>query len=452
MRRALAPLGLLVASLAFSVSLAECGLRLHHYGSLRGLSGEHSLRMPHASRGWTLVPDGWSFQRTRDYGVLVRTNAQGLRDRPHAIEKPPGTFRIVVLGDSFMESYQVALEESLPFRLQEQLAPRGVEVVNLGIGGYGTAQQLLYLEQEGLRYAPDLVVLAFFGANDVSNNSRAIEGALMGEDDPTVFSRPYATTTALDAPLAWTPPDAGRMAPLAARWHARRDSAQDALRRFVQPAMVVNLLEQATAQMIARMTQREPYDPSWLFGWPLLASVPLPKAARAWDEAWLVTRRLLLEMDRVARGAGARFAVLLVPAHTQVAPEELAAIAQRHPELAFDPGKLGRELAGFATAAGIPLLDPTPELRAAHASGTRVYHWLEDHHWNAAGHALVAERLAAFLDAQGLLPATQRPPPREAAQPSRRDPKASEAQPDNAAEPPRNDPLPRRPQPSSTAR
>jgi lysophospholipase L1-like esterase len=404
MRRALAPLALLVASLAFSVSVAECGLRLHHYGSLRGLSGEHSLRMPHASRGWTLVPDGWSFQRTRDYGVLVRTNDRGLRDRPHALEKPPGTFRIVVLGDSFMEAYQVALEESLPFRLQERLASRGVEVVNLGVGGYGTAQQLLYLEEEGLRYAPDLVVLAFFAGNDISNNARAIESALMGADDPTVFSRPYATASGLDAPLAWTPPDAERMAPLASRWHARRASALDALRRFFQPAMVVNLVEQAGAQLIARLTHREPYDPSWLFGWPFLARVPLPEAARAWDEAWLVTRRLLLEMDRVARGAGARFAILVVPTHYQVAPGDLAALAERHPELAFDVDKLGRELAGFASSAGIPLLDPTPELRASYESGTRVYYWLEDRHWNAAGHALVADRLAGFLDAQGLLP------------------------------------------------
>jgi lysophospholipase L1-like esterase len=404
MRRALASLGLLLASLAFSVTLAECGLRLHHYGSLRGLSGEHSLRMPHPSRGWTLAPDGWSFQRTRDYGVLVRTNAQGLRDRPHAYEKPAGIFRIVVLGDSFMEAYQVALEESLPWRLQEQLAPRGVEVVNLGIGGYGTAQQLRYLEEEGLRYAPDLVVLAFFGGNDISNNARAIESALMGADEPTVFSRPYATAAGLDAPLAWTPPDAERMAPHAARWHARQDSSLDALRRFFQPAMVVNLLEQAGAQLIARLTQQEPYDPSWLFGWPFLESVPLPEAARAWDEAWLVTRRLMLEMDRVARGAGARFAIVLVPAHFQVAPGDLAALTARHPELSFDVGKLGRELASFCAEAGIPLLDPTPDLARAHESGTRVYFWLEDRHWNAAGHALVTDRLAEFLDAQGLVP------------------------------------------------
>ena len=71
MRRRLAPLLLLLGSVLFSLGLAECGLRLYHYGSLRGLSGEHTLRAPHPTRGWTLEPNGSSFQRTRDYGNYV---------------------------------------------------------------------------------------------------------------------------------------------------------------------------------------------------------------------------------------------------------------------------------------------------------------------------------------------------------------------------------------------
>ena len=182
MKRVLQNLALVLGSTVFSVAVMECGLRVYYYGSPVHLSGERALRVPHPVRGWTLDPDGEAFQRTKDYGVMVRISAKGLRDRPHDYEPEAGVFRIVVLGDSFMEAYQVPLEHSLPYRLQEALAERGVEVVNLGVGGYGTTQAYLALREEGLRYAPDLVILAFY-ANDVSDNSRALQELMMGADD-----------------------------------------------------------------------------------------------------------------------------------------------------------------------------------------------------------------------------------------------------------------------------
>ncbi len=409
MHRALASGLLLLGSVLFSVGLAECGLRLYHYGSLRGLSGEHSLRMPHETRGWALEPNGSSFQRTRDYAVLVRTNSLGMRDREHAALPAPGTFRILVLGDSFMEAYQVPLEDSLSYRLEARLASRGIEVLNLGVGGYGTAQELLALEEEGLRHRPDLVVLAFFLANDVSNNSFALEAALLGEDAQTTFSRPYARARSLDAELEWTPPDRARMAPYVERWERRKRSLLDALRRALQPAMVANLLEQGAGRLLGHFAGGDRYDPAVAFGWPFLGEVADPEIARLWEEAWLVTRRLLLEMDRVAREAGARLALLLVPADFQVDPRLVAAVVAAHPELAFDPLRINREIQAFAALAGIPLLDPTPALVRELAAGRPPYYAIEDHHWNSAGHALATELLAEFLDARGLLP--QPPPP-----------------------------------------
>lgn len=404
MRRALGRALLLLGSVLFSVAVFECGLRLVRTGSLRGLAGEHTLRMPHATRGWALEPDASSFQYTRDYGVLVRTNSLGMRDRPHDPQPAPGSFRIVVLGDSFMEAYQVPLEQSLPYRLQERLASRGVEVLNLGVGGYGTAQELLALQEEGLRYRPDLVVLAFYAGNDVQNNSHAIEAALHGEGEPTTFARPYARAASLDSPLEWTPPDRARLEPYARRWHARRDSLLDRIRRMLQPAMVANVVEQATARLWRGIAHEAPADPQLVFGWPFLREVSDAGAARLWDEAWTTTRRLLLEIDRVARSAGARFAVLIVPAPLQVEADVLADARAAWPDLDFDPLRINRELARFCAQAGIPLLDPTAALAREEAAGRPVYYELEDHHWNAAGQALATDLLAEFLVARDLVP------------------------------------------------
>jgi len=58
------------------------------------------------------------------------------------------------------------------------------DVVNLGVEGYGTDQELLQLEHEGLAYHPDVVVLNFTVANDIWNvRSR--------RDDVTRLPKPY---------------------------------------------------------------------------------------------------------------------------------------------------------------------------------------------------------------------------------------------------------------------
>lgn len=100
-------------------------------------------------------------------GVPVRTNALGFRDaREYPLAKPPGTFRIVVLGDSVTFGHGAPYETSYPYLLEQRLRSWRPdvkwEVWNLGIPGYNTAQELAYLNEVGERYAPDLVIVGFF--------------------------------------------------------------------------------------------------------------------------------------------------------------------------------------------------------------------------------------------------------------------------------------------------
>lgn len=117
--------------------------------------------------GWKNIPD-WSattFNRT------LTINSKGLRDREYDLAKPEGVFRILVLGDSFTWGYGVSDEEIFTERLESKLVEDGakVEILNAGVSGWGTDQQLLFLEREGFKYEPDLVVLAFFIYNDPGN-------------------------------------------------------------------------------------------------------------------------------------------------------------------------------------------------------------------------------------------------------------------------------------------
>src|SRR6185295_39399 len=90
------------------------------------------------------------------------------------------TVRIAVLGDSFTEAMHVPLEQTFWFLLQQKLQQcnafpgKQVEVINFGVSGYGTAQELLTLRQKVWSYSPDIVILAFTTYNDVYDNSRAL--------------------------------------------------------------------------------------------------------------------------------------------------------------------------------------------------------------------------------------------------------------------------------------
>ena len=90
-------------------------------------------------------------QSTRRRVVPVSFNAGGWRDLPRVEDKAEGVVRVLVLGDFFMEAYSVRFEDSLPARLERltNRAERQVEVINLGVGGYGTLQEYLVFDAIG---------------------------------------------------------------------------------------------------------------------------------------------------------------------------------------------------------------------------------------------------------------------------------------------------------------
>lgn len=105
--------------------------------------------------------DGWFA------GVPAHTNSLGFRDtREYSLSKEPGTFRIIVLGDSVTFGHGALFETSYPYLLEQRLRDWRPdvkwEVWNLGVPGYNTAQELAYLNQVGASYAPDLVIVGFF--------------------------------------------------------------------------------------------------------------------------------------------------------------------------------------------------------------------------------------------------------------------------------------------------
>jgi hypothetical protein len=119
---------------------------------------------PDGVLGYGHRPDWETVHATHEFQVTVRTNALGFRGGPAQARKQPGSFRILVVGDSFAFGFGVEDDETFSAVLARTLAPppgfARVEVLNAGVAGWSADQYWLFLESRGFALAPDLVLLA----------------------------------------------------------------------------------------------------------------------------------------------------------------------------------------------------------------------------------------------------------------------------------------------------
>jgi len=111
---------------------------------------------------------------TPEYSSLLSFNSKGHRGPDVRYDNPEDKFRILILGDSFAEGYAVEFEDLFSEILRKQLESwtgEDIEVINTGVGGYSTDQELLFFTSEGNKYNPDLTVLLFYENDVFYNNS-----------------------------------------------------------------------------------------------------------------------------------------------------------------------------------------------------------------------------------------------------------------------------------------
>ena len=159
---------------------AELALRVARPAFLRHSRVEH----PHVYSevyGWALRPRSRYVGRD---GETITVNAGGYRGLLHSDLPAPGATRVVMLGDSITFGTGVGDQETFSHLLD---ALPGLEVLNLGVDGYGTDQELIRLEREGLARHPHVVILNFCVRNDYFDN--ALPVALYDGRSP----KPYFT-------------------------------------------------------------------------------------------------------------------------------------------------------------------------------------------------------------------------------------------------------------------
>jgi hypothetical protein len=171
---------LLLLSLPASIAamvVAAAGIEIWVRFSWDERRGTPGFFLSDAARGQRLAAGytGWFA------GVPVKVNSLGFRDpREYSLAKPPGAFRILVLGDSVTFGHGAPFDTTYPYLLGQRLRKWrpdvAWEVWNLGVPGYNTRQELVYLQEVGQRFQPDLVVVGFYPNDFYGNDEQPAPG------------------------------------------------------------------------------------------------------------------------------------------------------------------------------------------------------------------------------------------------------------------------------------
>lgn len=330
--------------------------------------------------GYRLRPGFRGRQSLGEFKLDLEINSLGLRG-PEPRRNEAKTYSILGLGDSFTFGTGVSAEETYLAVLEELLRSErhDLEVINAGVPGYGTRQELAYLIQNGARFHPSIVLLGFYALNDPDDNV-----------EPDSIVR--------DGFLVSQGADAGR---------AKNPGLMYQWKAFLRThsytySYVVNHLKESPVM-------RRVVGGFGLGGdvFPVEVQFYLDPPPPPVRNAWQVTFALLGEMDSAVRRLNARLVVILIPSRAQVYPEWWRRVLTRYSlsDKSADALLPTRTAAKFLEENGIAYLDLLPEFRRLAEAGHHLYFDL-DGHWNREGHRVAAVAIREYLLSQHFVPGT----------------------------------------------
>jgi lysophospholipase L1-like esterase len=327
--------------------------------------------------GWSHIPGAVGRMVTPEFSVDYRINNAGLRDREYTKEKPPGTERLLVFGDSFVEGWGVEAEQTVAKRLEQRLGrQRSVEVINFGVAGYGTDQEWLYFEQTGVEYQPDRVLVLFYGNDLWNNNAKKGIGAEKGYKPyfrPDQAGRLKLRGTPVRKTLFWDK-DRMRQRP----WPNRLEQY------FYEHWHLFVLAHKAFTPPMPRQQQQTFYQ--GLYGLNMDEGL---------NRVWRLSGDLLAGFNASVRQAGAEMLLVYIPSIVQIVDADWQTKRQLNGLIEeYNLLKPNQQLAAFAKTHQIPFLDLYPAFKEIPKNKDLYF---SDSHWTPAGHDLAAAQIEKIL-------------------------------------------------------
>jgi hypothetical protein len=391
-------LGFLLGGIVAEVALRVAGYSYPEFYSLD------------QSRGYALRPGAEGWYR-KEGNVYVRINNEGLRDQEHLLTKAPDTIRIAVVGDSYPEGFSVSLEETFWWVMGKKLREcnafpgKKIEVLNFGVSGYGTAQELLTLREQVWKFSPDIVMLAVTTNNDITDNNRALKKT---DEIPYFVYQNYQLK--LDdsfkdsRAFRWRQSGISRFA----RWmrdHSRVVQAMIQGHRGFKVLLAswrARRYQKAQTQSgPAGQSGEAPQKPDLLSRSDELGTdnlVYLEPANAVRNDAWSVTEDLILEIRNEVNSRGAKFVVVTLSNGPQVLPNPEVRESFKRRFGITDLFYPDDRIKAACARAGIPVITLAPELQEFAQRSNIFLHGFGDNlgngHWNATGHRVAGELIA----------------------------------------------------------
>src|SRR6266508_2428651 len=361
--------GFLIGGIIAEVALRAAGYSYPEFYALDQLRG-------YALRPWA---EGWYRKEGEGY---VRINGEGLHDQEHSLSKSPD---------------------------------KKIEVLNYGVSGYGTAQELLTLREQVWNFSPDIVMLAVTTNNDITDNIRALkktdeipyfiyQNNQLKLDDSFKNSRTFRWRQSGISRCGRWLRDPSRVVQaiiqghhgfktLLASWRARRsEKAQPQLDPTGQNREILrdkpDLLSRSEELGTDNLIYLEP-------------------ANAVWNDAWSVTEDLILEFRNEVKNRGAKFVVVTLSNGPQVLPNPEAREGFKRRFGITDLFYPDDRIKLLCARAGIPVIILVPELQEFAQHNNIFLHGfgedLGNGHWNATGHRVAGELIAKKICEGGVL-------------------------------------------------
>jgi len=297
--------------------------------------------------------------------IHLKVNSDGLLDRKYSIERERMTARIAVLGDSYTSAELVHVRNRY-HEIWEQQLPKiigmPVEVINFGLGGTGTWNQLQMYHLKAKKYKPDLTVLAFNWGNDVEDN---IDRQKAGKLNP-LLNEYTADSMLIRLQIARKNFNKWLWNHLAVYQFSRKsyDKLEVLIKFYLRPEYM---------KKPEILSTKDPVDTKSLYDDKFFMS----------SEGWKLTKKLIIRLRDEVKESGSKLIIIHFPYHAQL---------RNYPPLPID------EFNNFLKRENIPYLDLFDRYRELDEEILVKNTFLPvDGHWNKYGHQMFANFTTDFI-------------------------------------------------------
>ena len=353
---------------------------------------EITLRITHlfgAKIAWT-SPDpilGYTFNPGQEYWsknennhpVSGKINRFGWRDKEWALEKPKNTYRIAVLGDSFVEAIQVESEFTFLKITEEGFKKKfnhNIELMNFGRSGYTQTEEFIILKNQVIQFTPDMVILFFFPGNDISDISKTTTSYLIrpfysiSENGELILDNSFTNTNEYKL-----------------KKYINIFKQHSIILSFFSERYNLYMKNKASRLEINSNIYRIKNDDKYIHGYlSLLTNNPEEK----YVYNYRVNKALIKAMAKFCGENGIKF--MLVCCDIYFNKENLKYLTNMDPT--FNPKYFENDMMEFAKSINVEYLGLQSIFMQAYEKENISYHW---NHWNYAGHKLVADALEKKL-------------------------------------------------------